>query len=446
MILGLALLGALLSLVGVAADQPLCGPGRVPHINITVSDVSVIDLDTSKAVTDITDLFNQSCPEELAPTLDYKPSILVSSFHDVDAQPGAKASIGEKYVFPSSGSIVRGALEAWGLHQHLVLRPDEIWFEILTQLNFYMTAHAEDVRKLFVTHEGKEEILVEDFSWQRVVKGFGQAIQDRVKTDWLLDWIMPGFSTTRDNDELTATVLMMGLMQHHFEFVGSIICGLPRVTLLGTKHDWELLHGKLGHMKDWGEEPEAFARNLEPILAMFVKSWEEPESEEVKSFWNQIVRAHSRFTCGSAPEYDISGWITAFMHWKVDGTLRDQSANMTELVSSTMRWNKTYPRMELEDVTIGYAKAPLKMMDYPGPGENTSAFLLAGNIGVHRQTDEGGRVLARPLSSWYLYAPVNSSQNATTGPIYGNGRELYDLQGDFSDCTGRGGNDRWDQT
>jgi hypothetical protein len=42
---------------------------------------------------------------------------------------------------------------------------------------------------------------------------------------------MPNFSTTQPTDHLTATVLMMGLMQAYFNYEGRIICGLPSVTL-----------------------------------------------------------------------------------------------------------------------------------------------------------------------------------------------------------------------
>lgn len=38
-------------------------------------------------------------------------------------------------VIPSEESFVRGVIQAWGEHLHLVIRPDEVWFAILTQSN-----------------------------------------------------------------------------------------------------------------------------------------------------------------------------------------------------------------------------------------------------------------------------------------------------------------------
>jgi hypothetical protein len=403
------------------------------QVTVSLSNVPPIALKTDQAVTSATELFEQSCPEEVAETLSYTPEVLMSSFADFGEDDSNIFPEGS--VYPSSDSIVRGAVEAWAQHQNLVLRPDEVWFEILAQLNFYMTAHAEDIRHMFVTHEGKEEIQVWDFSWRTVIARFGEEIQQRVLTDWLLQWIMPGFSTSTENDGMTATVLMMGLMQHYFEFSGGIICGIPKVTLLGVREDWARLVEKLGHLADWGDEPAQYAKNLAPILEMFVMTWDEPNSKEVVNFWKQIVRTKKKFTCGAGPtEYDVSGWITGFLHWREDGSVRVWDAgNLEPSEYTTTVGNATYAAQALDELPTGYAKVPLKMLDYPVPGKSTQAFLLAGNIGVQRSApSEGGWVTAQPMSSWFMYAPVDA--NATTPRMYGSSLELQSLAEGVRSC------------
>jgi hypothetical protein len=200
------------------------------------------------------DLFQNSIPGELQspyisetrPERNINATILTSS----------KPFLNESHGYhPTSDSFIRGAIEAWAQHQHLVVRPDEVWFTILTQMNFYMTAHANDpsVRELFVSHEGKQDMIVEDNSWEAVLAGFKFEIQKKVKTDWLLDWILPKFSTSTENDEMTANVLMMGLMQQYFNYYGTITCGIPSVTLLGTVDDWKRLADKLERLPAFGE-------------------------------------------------------------------------------------------------------------------------------------------------------------------------------------------------
>ncbi|PTB77077.1 hypothetical protein M440DRAFT_1355487 [Trichoderma longibrachiatum ATCC 18648] len=363
--------------------------GRVPvaAASITVPvdpDVDPLPLSAAGTVTSASELLRQSCPEEFPPRTPYSPELLMSSFADFGSDDSDAFANGTIYM--SSDSLVRGAIEAWGQHQSLILRPDEVWFEILAQLNFYMTAHAEDVRHLFVDHEGKEEIQVWRLSWRDVIAAFGGEIQKRVKTDWLLDWIMPGFSTSDDNDGLTATVLMMGLMQHYFEFSGGIICGLPEVTLLGERDDWVKLLEKLDRLKEWGEEPADYAERLRPILTRFVGTWDEPDSDATKDFWKNIVRSQRLVSCGTGPaDYSISGWITGFLHWTVEGNLRISREAEQEFVPSdrdVVLDGVPYFSTPLDDVPVGYAKAPL----------------------------------------WFLFGPVNAS--VETGPWYGNGGEL----------------------
>ncbi|KAL6412580.1 hypothetical protein AUP68_03783 [Ilyonectria robusta] len=394
-------------------------------VTVQVSAVEPLPFEMDGAATSPEDLFRRSCPEEVAEDNPHVAELLLSSYGDAEFPGG---------VFPSSDGLIRGALEAWAQHRHLVLRPDEVWFEILAQLNFYMAAHADELRDLFVSHEGKREIRIGAFTWRDVVAAFGSAIQQRVKTEWLLDWIMPGFTTSTQNDEMTASVLMMGLMQYFFEFSGMVVCGIPSVTLLGEREDWAKLLAKLDRLKDWGEEPAAYAANLCPILKRFVQTWDEPESAEVAAFWEQIVRAKKGFSCGSgASEYDVSGWITGFMHWTKEGKLRLEADDTVWEDSTTVNLDGiVYASESLDEIRVGYAKAPLKMVDHPHSGVDTQAYLLAGNVGVRKWADEKGDAMLQPGSAWFMYAPVD--WNHTAGPSLGDWRELEAIAVSMETC------------
>ena len=214
-------------------------------------------------------------------------------------------------LHPSGDSFIRGAIQAWGSHLHLVLRPDEVWFTILVQLNFYMLSHAEAVRPLFVNHTDRQTVLVEAPTFPALLTGFSSALQARVNTPWLLDFVLPGFSTSTPADNLTASVLMMGLTQAYFKYIGKIVCGLPSVTLLGSQADWAKLLGKLERLPDFGAEPAEYARRLKPILSRFVASFARPGDEDIRTFWRQIVSGKASGICGDPPAL-LSGWVTGF--------------------------------------------------------------------------------------------------------------------------------------
>jgi hypothetical protein len=347
--------------------------------------------------------------------------VILSSYHGTLETNGAETANASE-IFPSSDSFVRGAIQAWGEHLHLEIRPEEVWFTILTQLNFYMEANAESVRHLFVRHAGQETIYIEDRTWTRVLWRFKDEIQARVKTPWLLDWILPNFSTTTADDVMTANILMMGLMKAYFKYEGGIICGLPSVTLLGEKLDWQKLLARLDRLTEFGAEPEEYRSRLEPILKRFVKSFDEPDSDEIRQFWSQIVFAQDPGMCGAAP-LEVSGWITGFLFWDVEGKrLEGTGGGRTSLVIDKV----SYAWHDIRDLPVGYAKAPFTMRDY-GDMEKFPAYVAAGTLGKRMvegppagyaaalaragkdtslATNASAHGTIRPLSAWMLYGPL----------------------------------------
>ncbi|KAF9768286.1 hypothetical protein IL306_014419 [Fusarium sp. DS 682] len=253
-----------------------------------------------------------------------------------------------------------------------------------------------------------------------------------------------------------------------------LVCGIPSVTLLGEREDWVSLGEKVEMLKEFGEEPGRFAEKLRPIVKRFVSSWDVEEEGkggdgegETKLFWEQIVRAKKKWSCGEGPsEWDVSGWITGFMHWDRSGKVRgvvedwyddedDDEENADGEKKEEVKvaeeeekkeevqmgifpddWSVTidgqsYTPSSISDISIGYAKAPLTMKHYPEPGVDTQAYLLAGNIGVEKKMTPGG-VMAQPVSGWFMYAPVDT--NYSVGPMFGNWDELAGLAEGVVSC------------
>lgn len=91
-----------------------------------------------------------------------------------------------------------------------------------------------------------------------------------------------------------------------------ILCGIPKITLEGTKEDWEDIYLRLDKLKSWpSHDLERWYEMLKPVL--FVAEF---EGEIDRRFWSQIVKKDG-YGCGT--EY-ISGWIIAFCPFKESGT------------------------------------------------------------------------------------------------------------------------------
>ncbi|CAJ2512491.1 Uu.00g055060.m01.CDS01 [Anthostomella pinea] len=335
-------------------------------------------------------LLQLSCPDTYLPN---DTRIVASSF-DVTGGSGTR-------IYPSSSSFVRAAIEAWGRHSHLVIRPEDVWFTILVQMNFFMQKNAESLRHLFVSHRGKKRIEVWGDDWPDVMDRFQDHLQAELQTEWMSDWVSPGFSTSTIDDERTATVLMMGLMKSFFDYAGGIICGIPSITILGTKSDWERLSSKIDRLDDFGDEPKAYAKRLRPILSRIVQTFDNPEAEETKEFWDQLVQAKVKHSnvCGEPPsQYVVSGWIMGLYYWDSEGTVNrvfaqgfpgerefdlEKRQYAKEIRTMVQYDGVLYGEAALEDLPVGYAKAKFEMINEHG-GDASKPFqgwVLAGSIG-----------------------------------------------------------------
>ncbi|KAI0819419.1 hypothetical protein BC628DRAFT_1402720 [Trametes gibbosa] len=216
-----------------------------------------------------------------------------------------------------SNGFVHTVLQAYADHHHLVIRPDDVWIAILSQLSFYVNAHAEELREYFVAHEGKRTLVAEGVMREGAIdfaafaREMAEGIRKNVVDNTLVEWILPDFTTTTLKDMTICSVIMMSTVKEFFEYRMDVTCGIPTVTLEGSKCDWVRLVRRLDRLYGLGDEPSAWANMLQPILRRFVSAFDgQPDTE----FWTHVV--HSSGWC--VPEY-LGGWLTAFCVWTTEG-------------------------------------------------------------------------------------------------------------------------------
>ena len=142
-------------------------------------------------------------------------------------------------------------IEYYNKHHHLRIRLDDAWPAVLTQLSMHINRNAEQLRGKFVAHERKKELCI-TYSETRFTLDFGdiaksmaQLLQDNVVDADLRDWLVLSFSTTTKDDKVVASIIIMAFLQQYFSYKVYIWRGLPSVTLLEEKEDWEQIFRKL---------------------------------------------------------------------------------------------------------------------------------------------------------------------------------------------------------
>lgn len=149
---------------------------------------------------------------------------------------------------------------------------------------------------MFVAHEGKKELTVHFDIVDRYTVEYGvlarelsHLIQKNVLDPELRGWVMPAFSTTTEHDSVVAAILLMGVTQKYFSYGLHMSCGIPSVTLVGQKTDWQLIYSRLDKLETFGAEPSQFCKLLRPVISRFIDSFDDPTSDEIIGFWQRIA-------------------------------------------------------------------------------------------------------------------------------------------------------------
>lgn len=284
--------------------------------------------------------------------------------------------------YPMSASFGNGFIgtifDAYSNHYHLVLRPDDVWLQIAITFANYVDKHAEEMRSLFVEHDGKKKLRVTEpssiytVSWDNMIAKFSQAIKDNTRND-IREWLEPDFSTTTAKDRLIGSVVLMAAMKNYFEYYGSCCsCGLPSITLEGTLADWQKIRRRFDQIAIYGSNSQPdllkWHQILVPVLDKFIETYQGNVDQD---FWQRIVNYD-----GGSGTSDVSGWILAFIPFD-EGKYR---LNNPVDIASTAEYGlvDTYELKNCSTVEV-----PVKISDETCGGEYDTIFYAGALVGQY---------------------------------------------------------------
>lgn len=274
--------------------------------------------------------------------------------------------------------FVDSVTEAYNQHHHLAIRPEDIWLSVISQFSLYVNTNSEDLRGHFVAHEGQKDLVIKHDTGDRYSVDFAdfalqikELISQYVVDEGLRAWITPSFSTTTQEDVVIASIMMMGTPQKYFRYHIEFECGIPSVTLLGIKEDYEQILERVEKLSLYGQQAAEFRDLLKPILRHFIRSFDEPEHAEIQAFWGKICRKEY---LGSGGPDAYSGWITAFCFWNNEGKrqISGQRGLSMDGVNYGQVWRSQIPN--------GFTTVPVHIHDN---GEDVEAEMLAGSVGIN---------------------------------------------------------------
>lgn len=195
----------------------------------------------------------------------------------------------------------------------------------------------------------------------------------------------------------------MAIGRRYFEYEIRLRCGIPSVTLEGTKSDWESILTRLDKLSQFGEQTTAWAELLKPILKRFISAFDgKPDTD----FWSKVAHFHSG---GSGPTY-LSGWITAFCLFGVGGEWHGPSIENMYVKPDEQKpqQSRSGPTLTLDGIryaAVNSAKVPAAYCEVDvildDNGQMFDCVMVSGHVGL-AVCGENGDTL-RPAPAWFMY-------------------------------------------
>lgn len=326
-----------------------------------------------------------------APLVDV--SVSVQHLIDVKAEAAGCRHPG---VVPVHNIPMHGFLHAVHLafdqHLPLELSPDDVWLTIAQGFAAHVNANAERLRKRFVQHEGKAEIVVvrNEFTkgspsndWPGAFGEFSDKIGEYIGKK--RDLLVSNFSTTGPAEKAASEIVLMDAMQSYFQYTCVTCCGIPTITLTGTAEDWRDLRTRAHNLLEIDESLALWIKSLDDVLGQFCAAYAGDADPE---FWNSFYKIGG----GSGGPY-VTGAINVFFPYLRPYRGTPQRNDVAVKWSSGVGWQGGGPCPG--DIPIGLSQVPFKWDYY---GQIYPMSFIGGFVGVHQ--DDARTV--RPAIGWAI--------------------------------------------
>ncbi|CAF0858540.1 unnamed protein product [Adineta steineri] len=222
----------------------------------------------------------------------------------------------------SQNAILDAFLLAYNRHEDILLSPDDLWLMITINFSKYINTNSEQLRHLFVDHEGKKKLVVteplgkREEDWTDFFEMMQTQISKNIKTSEIVDNLINNFSTTTEIELILSYACVMDTLKTYFQYSRCI----PSCGILNN------------------DSFSKYIQDLLPILNEFIKTYEGKVDVE---FWNHIADS-KRGRLGSGSTEYISGWILK-LFYEINGK------NPEQIMAADIKLDSIHVPVEVEN-------------------------------------------------------------------------------------------------
>ena len=300
-----------------------------------------------------------------------------------------------KYILAEPSGLFGLFHLAYANHKNIFIRPDDLWFHIVLQLQMLIDNNPEEVRDCFVEHKGKKEINIDINMYSKesfidFITGSNLQMKNNVKNDFV-QITNTIFSTTSNFDLTLSKISTMCAMKHYFSFTCSETCGIRNIFFGGKLEDWVKIKTNLVLIANYQKEILSnYINKVIPIVDKFIEAIEtKPDIE----FFNKVMREDASLAGEFSLGYGDGSEITKY----VDGWIRD-------LYSSMNNSNRLLP----SDFEEYKCDCDFELEKCDGT-KQTKTISTSTGIGFKFHEDSDGFSLVK---AWWVCDKVNRSESS----------------------------------
>lgn len=272
-----------------------------------------------------------------------------------------------------------------------MLSPDDVWLAIVQGFASHVNVHAEQLRDRFVAHQGQKILSIRrdgfvkgcaDNDWLGTFAEFSAQIASHVG-EARRQMVVADFSTTTVASRAASEIVLMDAMKAYFAYEVRTCCGIPEVTLMGTRDDWRDIQHRARALGEF--DAADWIGSVSGVLDHFVRAY---GGDADPKFWQKLYKPEG----GSGGPF-VTGWINVLFPYLPSYKTR---AN-TEPNALALRrdWSTdTYEGPNSGDFPSGLSSVPF-VWDYYG--DKLDMSFLGGFAGVAQDAISGA---LRPVIGW----------------------------------------------
>jgi hypothetical protein len=309
------------------------------------------------------------------------------------------------YVPCRNNALIQTVHECYANHRPLVLSPDVIWLAICQGISIHVNQKFDSLEtKLFKKNKPKQLVVRNDSlgmgakHWKDFIADISGLTRKYTKGDFY-SYVVANHSTTTSIERTAFQVTLLETYKKAFTYVGKSGCGIPAITLRGTKQDWMKIRKQLSGLDSIGLGE--WHKGLEPVLDEFVNVY---DNKIDTAFWRDIYKDRVEYFASGT-----SGWIIKFFPYvktlefnNAENEMRDDGSTRAEEVYQKNEYisGSRYleSRLSTDDFPSGVSKADVTWNNYldPNKPETKQLMLCSGFFGMKQNKNKS----LEPLISW----------------------------------------------